>query len=197
MTETFNTMFNSSSDIKYLYLVFDFKGNVSNILLLRNTFVDCGDSFFFFWSPGMVRRILVPQPRIEPGSLLVKVQRPNHWAAREFPRKCSCFVFLKNNVDFHGSPVVKTLPFQCRGCSFHPWLGNWDPINWPKQKVKKKDICCRFLIYSCLYHLRKLSSFQFLSGIAIEFYQMLYFSLPILLLCVSSPSLFFGIKSIT
>ena len=62
----------------------------------------------------MVCSILVPQPRIEPGSLLVKVQRPNHWAAREFPRKCSCFVFLKKNEDFHGRPVVETLPFQCR-----------------------------------------------------------------------------------
>ena len=40
-------MFSSSSDIKYLFLVFDFKGNVSNILLLRNMFVDCGGFFFF------------------------------------------------------------------------------------------------------------------------------------------------------
>ena len=87
-------MFNSSSDIKYPFLIFYFKGNVSNVLLLRNMFVDCGDSFFVLWSPGMVCSILVPQPRIEPGSLLVKVQRPNHWAAREFPRKCSCFVFF-------------------------------------------------------------------------------------------------------
>ena len=26
--------------------------------------------------------------------------------------------------DFSGSPVVKTLCFQCRGHRFNPWLGN-------------------------------------------------------------------------
>ena len=26
--------------------------------------------------------------------------------------------------DFPGSPVVKILPFHCRGLGFHPWLGN-------------------------------------------------------------------------
>ena len=26
--------------------------------------------------------------------------------------------------DFPGDPVVKTLPFHCRGCGFDPWLGN-------------------------------------------------------------------------
>ena len=29
-------------------------------------------------------------------------------------------------LDFHGGLVVKTLCFQCRGCGFHPWLGNQD-----------------------------------------------------------------------
>ena len=28
--------------------------------------------------------------------------------------------------DFPGSPV-RTLCFQCKGCGFDPWLGNWDP----------------------------------------------------------------------
>ena len=29
-----------------------------------------------------------------------------------------------NSRDFPGSPVVKTLSFQCRGHGFNPWLGN-------------------------------------------------------------------------
>ena len=29
---------------------------------------------------------IVPQPGIEPGPLAVRVQSPNHWTAREFPR---------------------------------------------------------------------------------------------------------------
>ena len=34
----------------------------------------------------------------------------------------SCF-----NGEFPGSPVVKTLHFQCRGHRFDPWSGNNDP----------------------------------------------------------------------
>ena len=32
--------------------------------------------------------------------------------------------YCLNMRDFTGSPVVKTLHFQCRGHRFHPWLGN-------------------------------------------------------------------------
>ena len=35
------------------------------------------------------------------------------------PRLC-----VKEPRDFPGSPVVKTLRFQCRWCRFDPWLGN-------------------------------------------------------------------------
>ena len=28
------------------------------------------------------------------------------------------------SMAFPGSPVVKTLQFQCRGCGFGPWSGN-------------------------------------------------------------------------
>ena len=31
--------------------------------------------------------IVVPGPRIAPGAPAMKALRPNHWAAREFPRK--------------------------------------------------------------------------------------------------------------
>ena len=33
----------------------------------------------------MVCRILVPQPRIEPSPLCVRLWGPNHWTTREFP----------------------------------------------------------------------------------------------------------------
>ena len=39
--------------------------------------------FFFFWPGSVDCRILVPQPRIEPGPTAVKVPSPNHWAVRE------------------------------------------------------------------------------------------------------------------
>ena len=34
------------------------------------------------------------------------------------------FIFKKLNVDFPGSPVVKTLGFHRKGHRFNPWLGN-------------------------------------------------------------------------
>ena len=40
---------------------------------------------------------------------------------------------------FPGSPVVKTLSFQCKGYGFDPWLGNEDSMCqglWPKFFVK-------------------------------------------------------------
>ena len=39
----------------------------------------------FFWPYHMACRVLVPQPRIEPGPSAKKVWSPNHWTAREFP----------------------------------------------------------------------------------------------------------------
>ena len=52
--------------------------------------------------------ILVPQPRIEPGPLAVKAQNPNHWTAREFPRRdflkfgfiYRSYLFLCNQMSF-------------------------------------------------------------------------------------------------
>ena len=38
-----------------------------------------------FWLRHLACRILVPQPGIEPRSMAVKAQGPNHWTAREFP----------------------------------------------------------------------------------------------------------------
>ena len=34
------------------------------------------------------------------------------------------FIFKKLNVDFPGSPEVKTLGFYCKGLKFNLWLGN-------------------------------------------------------------------------
>ena len=45
-------------------------------------------AFFFFlplWPCRVACGILVPCPGIEPGSLAVKVQSPNHWTTREVP----------------------------------------------------------------------------------------------------------------
>ena len=38
----------------------------------------------FFWPHLAACEILVPQPGIEPGTLAVQAQSPNHWTAREF-----------------------------------------------------------------------------------------------------------------
>ena len=46
--------------------------------------------------------------------------------------------------DFPGSPVVKTLCFQCRVFGFDPWLENQDPtgcVVWPKEKPILFPIC--------------------------------------------------------
>ena len=47
--------------------------------------------------------------------------------------------------DFPGGPVVETQRSQCRGCTFDPCSGNWDPTcraAWPKKNffflIKKK-----------------------------------------------------------
>lgn len=46
--------------------------------------------------------------------------------------------------DFPGGPVIETQRSQCRGCTFDPCLGNWDPTcraAWPKIfKLKKKGL---------------------------------------------------------
>ena len=41
-------------------------------------------------------------------------------------------------MDFTGSPVIKTLSFQSRGCRFNAWSGNYDPVcqAWPEKKKK-------------------------------------------------------------
>lgn len=49
---------------------------------------------------------------------------------------------------------------------------NYTSIKWFK---KRKDVCCRFLkTYSYLYQIKETASFQFLSGISIEFYQIMF-----------------------
>ena len=40
---------------------------------------------FFLWLHSTVYGILVPQPKIEPGPLAVKVWSPKHWTVKEFP----------------------------------------------------------------------------------------------------------------
>ena len=41
---------------------------------------------------------------------------------------------------FPGSPVVKTLCFQCRGHGFNPWSGNWDPLCCTVRPKNKKEL---------------------------------------------------------
>lgn len=42
-------------------------------------------NFLIFCSIHVAFGILVPQQRIEPRPLAVRVQNPNHWPSREFP----------------------------------------------------------------------------------------------------------------
>ena len=44
--------------------------------------------------------ILVPLPRSEPGSSAMKVQSPNQYATREFPRILKLFFFLFGWLNF-------------------------------------------------------------------------------------------------
>ena len=44
------------------------------------------ENFFFFWPCRMACGILVPQLGIKPMPSAVKVQSPNHWTGREFPK---------------------------------------------------------------------------------------------------------------
>ena len=55
-------------------------------------------------------------------------------------------VAVKNEVyeicDFPGSPVVKTLHFQCRGHGFDHWLETKDPTKdavWCRKQTKKQE----------------------------------------------------------
>ena len=45
---------------------------------------------------------------------------------------------MKDLGNFPGSPVVKTLSFQCKGQGFNPWLANQDPTCCSVAKAKKK-----------------------------------------------------------
>ena len=45
---------------------------------------------------------------------------------------------MKDLGDFPGSPVVKTLSFQCKGQGFNPWLANRDSTCCSVAKAKKK-----------------------------------------------------------
>ena len=42
--------------------------------------------------------------------------------------------------DFPGSPVVKTLSFQCRECGFNPWSGNLDHTCHVRQPKKTQKL---------------------------------------------------------
>ena len=51
---------------------------------------------------------------------------------------------LKSNFkiqgrDFPGSPVMKTLGFQCRGCRFDPWARRYDPTCLKAKTPKHKN----------------------------------------------------------
>ena len=43
---------------------------------------------------------------------------------RPFPFSGAQETINNNSRDFPGSPVAKTLPFQCRGPRLDPWSGN-------------------------------------------------------------------------
>ena len=44
--------------------------------------------------------------------------------------------------DFPGGPVIKTLPFHCRGYGLDPWPGNQDPTSCTAKKKKLKTSKC-------------------------------------------------------
>ena len=65
------------------------------IKMTQNSFLMCRtnglrlSSSFLFFGCLVACRFLVPWQAIEPRSSAVKVQSPNHWTAREFPRHSS------------------------------------------------------------------------------------------------------------
>ena len=45
-----------------------------------------------------------------------------------------------SNEDFPGGPVVKTMHFHCRACSFHPWSSKFHKLpEWPKKEKKNSN----------------------------------------------------------
>lgn len=54
--------------------------------------------------------------------------------------KPSLWRLISIRVGFPGSPMIKTLPFQCRGYGFSPWLGNQDATGCVAQTIKKIKI---------------------------------------------------------
>ena len=51
-----------------------------------------------YWPHHVACGILVPQPVIEPRSLGVRAQSPNHWTTREFSKTTSLHLNLKKGV---------------------------------------------------------------------------------------------------
>ena len=52
------------------------------------------------------------------------------------------FLEANSDLDFPGSPMVKTLCFQCKECRFNPWFGelrSYMPHGTTKKKKKKKS----------------------------------------------------------
>ena len=47
---------------------------------------------------------------------------------------------LASRGSSRGLAVVKTLHFQCKGCGFDPWLGNWDPICYVVQSKNEINL---------------------------------------------------------
>ena len=50
---------------------------------------------------------------------------------------CNNCMLKRTQGDFPGSPVVKTLCFQCRGCRFYPDQGTMIPQTHGMAKIKK------------------------------------------------------------
>lgn len=77
-------------------------------------------------------------------------ERPRNEIARSHER--SMFSFIKKLLRvFPGSLTVTTLHSQCRGYSFHPWLGNKDtacPAVRPKRKKLLNDFPKQFYYFT-------------------------------------------------
>ena len=70
-------------------------------------------------------------PQLE--KALAQKQRPNTAI-----NKINKYIKKKKKCrEFPGDPVVRTLSFHCKGCSFNSWSGNpTSHAAWPKKKKK-------------------------------------------------------------
>ena len=113
--------------------------------------------FFFFWPHHAACRIFVPRPEVEPRTLAVKAQNPNHWTTSEVPK----FHFLIHTLSTSGLLRVRkgegTLPFLL--C--HHFQSRWlmQSSNTNKNGYKRVLWLSVFLRWNCL-----LSEFKANSG---------------------------------